>query len=411
MSMEIRPILSAMWRNKIGASLIALQIAVTLAVVVNALFLINGRIEKMQRPLGIDADNIFTMRTVALGENLDYEDFVKRDLEAIRNIPGVVATTPLLTPLQSGSARMSSYRANPEPNGDMEISANVNYSNANGLEALGVELLAGRFFRPDEIRHITPDISDEPEIVVVTESLGRKFFPEGDLVGRTIYYDTVAKPITIIGVISNVATAWVASDLPFFTDTYYSFMLQPFVEYGGKVNYLIRTEPGALSSVMPEVEQALLAVEPERLISSVYTQREILARSYANDRATMTILLTVMAMMLLITGLGIVGLASFSVSQRTRQIGTRRALGAKKRDILRYFFLENLLLTSIGVLIGGVFTYMVSYLLATQFGGESLDPAYYPTGVLLLYLLGIVAVYAPARRAASIPPAIATRTV
>jgi putative ABC transport system permease protein len=400
-----------MWRNKTGACLISLQIAVTLAVVVNALFIINGRLEKMQRPVGVDSENIFNMRTVALGENVNFEHFVTQDLEAIRNISGVVAATPILTYLQSGSARMSSYRAKPELNDDMEIMANVNYADASGLEALGAELIAGRFFRPDEIQHITPDVAGEPDKVVITESLGRKLFPGGDAVGKTIYYDTGAEPITIIGVISNVATAWLASDLPFFTDTYYDFMLQPYVEYSGRVNYLIRTEPGSQAFAIQEVERVLLEAEPHRLINRVFTQQEILARSYANDRATMIILVTVMVMMIVITGLGIVGLASFSVAQRTRQIGTRRALGARKRDILRYFFLENLLLTTIGVLIGGVFTYLLSYLLSTQFGGESLDPAYYPTGVVILYMLGIFAVFAPARRAASIPPAIATRTV
>ena len=409
--MEIGPIFRAMARNKTGAFLIALQIAVTLAVVVNSLFIINGRIDKMQRPVGIDTPNIFSLRTVALGEGINYENFVRNDLEKIRGLPGVLEVTPVLTRLQSGSARMSSYRAMPEVNDDMEILANVNHTNERGLQAMGVELIAGRFFRADEIRYIDESFRGEPNKVVVSESMGRHFFPEGDLVGRIIYYDTQAQPITIIGVISDVATAWLAYDIPFFTDTYYNFMLQPYVEYSGGVDYLIRAEEGQLSAIMPEVERVLLKTEPNRLISSVYTQEEILSRSYAKDQATLVILLIVMVLMMVITGLGIVGLASFSVSQRTRQIGTRRALGARKRDILRYFFLENLLLTSIGVLLGGVLTYMLSYLLLTQFGGARLDPMYYPRGVLILYVLGLIAVFAPARRAASIPPAIATRTV
>ena len=409
--MEFGPIFRAMARNKTGAFLIALQIAVTLAVVVNSLFIINGRIEKMQRPVGIDTPNIFSLRTVALGEGINYENFVRNDLEKIRGLPGVLEVTPVLTRLQSGSARMSSYRAMPEVNDDMEILANVNYTDELGLQAMGVELIAGRFFRADEIRYIDASFRGEPNKVVVSESMGRHFFPESDLVGRIIYYDTQAQPITIIGVISDVATAWLAYDIPFFTDTYYNFMLQPYVEYSGGVNYLIRAEAGQLSAIMPEVERVLLNTEPNRLISSVYTQEEILGRSYAKDQATLVILLIVMVLMVVITGLGIVGLASFSVSQRTRQIGTRRALGARKRDILRYFILENLLLTSIGVLLGGVLTYMLSYLLLTQFGGAQLDPMYYPRGVLILYVLGLIAVFAPARKAASISPAIATRTV
>ena len=409
--MEFGPIFRAMTRNKTGASLIALQIAVTLAVVVNSLFIINERVEKMQRPVGIDKENIFSMRTVALGEGINFENFVRNDMEVIRALPGVLEATPILTYLLSGSARMNAYRAMPEANDDMEVLANVNNADERGLQALGTNLIAGRFFRADEIRHIDESFRGEPDKVVVTESMGRKFFPEGDLVGRTIYYGTEAQPITIIGVIEDVATSWLAYDIPFFTDTYYNFMLHPHVEYSGKVNYLIRAEQGQLSAIMPEVERALLEAEPNRLISSVYTQEEILGRSFAQDRATLVILLVVMVLMMVITGLGIVGLASFSVSQRTRQIGTRRALGARRRDILRYFLLENVILTSIGVLLGGLMTYMLSYLLLTQFGGERLDPMYYPFGVIILYVLGLIAVFAPARRAASIPPAIATRTV
>jgi putative ABC transport system permease protein len=409
--MEIGPIFRAMARNKTGALLIALQIAVTLAVVVNSLFIINQRVEKMQRPVGIDTANIFSLRTVALGEGVNYENFVRNDLEKIRALPGVLEATPLFINLHSGSARMSSYRAMPEVNDDMEFLANVNYTDERGLEAMGVELIAGRFFHADEIEHIDESFRGEPDKVVVSESVGRKFFPEGEMVGRTIYYDITAQPITIIGVISDVATSWLAYDIPFFTDTYYNFMLQPYVSYESKINYLVRAQEGQLSAIMPEVERVLLETEPNRLISSVFTQEEILSRSYATDQATMVILLIVMVLMMVITGLGIVGLASFSVSQRTRQIGTRRALGARKRDILRYFFLENLLLTSIGVLFGGVLTYMLSYLLLIQFGGEPLDPMYYPSGVLILYVLGLIAVFGPARKAASIPPAIATRTV
>ena len=409
--MEVGPILSAMWRNKLGAALIALQIAVTLAVVVNVLFIINGRIDKINRPVGSDTENIFSLQTVLLSENLNMENVMRDDLERIRNLPGVQAAISLLTYLQSGSARAETYRAVPEINDDMEIFTNINYTDEFGLAALGVELIEGRFFRADEIQFITVNFNGIPPKVVVTESLGRKFFPDGNIAGRTIYYDVQGAPVQIIGVISDVATGWIARDDDFLVDSRYYFMLHPYVIYKDRAIYLVRTEPGLLASIMPEVEASLLASDPNRLIQSVYTQQEILDRSYANDHATMVILSVVMVLMVIITGLGIVGLASFSVSQRTRQIGTRRALGARKRDILRYFFIENILLTTMGVVLGGVLTYVVNYVLSTEFGGDKLDFSYYPSGVLILYVLGLVAVFGPARRASMIAPAIATRTV
>jgi putative ABC transport system permease protein len=409
--MEVRPILSAMWRNKVGACLIALQIAVTLAVVVNALFIINGRIEKISAPVGIDVDNIFTMSTVALSENLDPEQLIKNDLAQIRAIPGVRDAVPVLTYYQSGSARADTYRGVPESNDEMEILSNINYTDEHGLEAMGIELIEGRFFRADEISYISPDYNGAPTQVIVTETLGRKFIPEGPIAGRNVYYDDTGIAIKIIGVVSDIATGWISTDRLSMADTHYNVMLQPFLIYRSRANYLVRAEDGQLSAIMPQVEDALLKSEPNRLISRVLTQREVLEQVYANDYATVAVLIVVMGLMLLITGLGIVGLASFSVRQRTRQIGTRRALGAKKRDILRYFIIENLLLTTLGVILGGILTYLVNYLLARHFGSEQLDARYLPSGMILVYLLGLIAVFGPAYKAASIPPAIATRTV
>jgi putative ABC transport system permease protein len=409
--LEIRPILSAMWRNKTGACLIALQIAVTLSVVVNALFIINQRVEKISQPVGTDTANIFSMSTVALSEDLNVEDFIREDLRLIRSIPGVRGATPVMHYLHGSSARADSYRAGAEVNDDREILTNINYTDEHGLEAMGVELLEGRFFRKDEIRHIDINFNGVPSKVIVTESLGRKFYPEGQLAGRMIYYDEDAQTMEIIGVISDVATPWLSRDTAFFADIKYNLMLQPYVIYEGRAKYLIRSEDGMLSSIIPEVERQLSERDPNRLIQRTLTQTEILERSFANDYATMVILLVVMFLMLAITALGIVGLAAFTVKQRTRQIGTRRALGARKRDILRYFLVENLLLTTMGVTLGVILTYVLSYVLSTKFGGERLDVHYFPAGVLILYVLGLIAVVGPAGKASSIPPAIATRSV
>ncbi len=408
---DTRPILSAMWRNKIGASLITLQIAVTLAVVVNALFIINGRIEKMSRPMGIDVENIFSIQTVALSEAVNRKNFIQEDLRQIRNIDSVRDAIPILRYLQSGSARAETYRATPQGNHDAEILANINYTDEHGLQALGVELLEGRFFRADEIEHISIDFNGVPSKVVITESLGRKFFSEGNMAGRTIYYDEAGISIEVIGVISDVAAAWMARDTAQLADTKYNFMLHPYVMYNDAVNYLIRTQDGQLASTIPQVEEILLKSDANRLIRLIQTQADVVNNSFSKDYATVIVLTTVMFLMVLITGLGIVGLASFSVKQRTRQIGTRRALGARRKDILRYFFVENLLLTTMGVVLGAIFTYLLNYVLSTAFAGERLDSQYLLSGIVVVYFLGLIAVLGPAKKASAIPPAIATRTV
>ncbi|MFT4928770.1 MAG: putative ABC transport system permease protein [Phenylobacterium sp.] len=405
---EVGPIIRALRRKKTSVILITLQIAITLAVVVNALFIINDRVEKISMPIGSDTENIFNLNVVSLSEGLNHPDMMREDLRVIRSISGVENAIAPINYLQSGSTRYEFYRAKQKKVRGSSIFTNVNFSDEHGLEALGVSLLAGRFFQPQEVGFMKGNFDGIPNVVVVTQALGRKLFPEGNIVGRSIYWNDTT-PIEIIGVISNVATGWLANGGSFLADTKYNLMLHPFATYHESANYLVRAKPGMLSSIMPEVEKALMASDSNRLLRRVQTQEEVLRLTFANDYATLIILIVVVVLMLLITGLGIVGLAAYSVKQRTRQIGTRRAMGARKKDILRHFVVENLILTTMGVIIGIILTYALNYFLSSQFGGERLDANYLPAGIGILYLLGLVAVYFPAYKAASISPAIATR--
>jgi putative ABC transport system permease protein len=411
---EIKPIVSSLWFNKTGPVLICLQIAFTLALVVNAIFLIDVRLEKMNQPLGIDTENIFSLSSMLVTPVEDHQAFMKRDMEAIRAIPGVVDATPVLTVLHSGSARADTYRGVPELNDDMERIANVNFVDEHGLDALGIELIAGRNFRADEIVYLEPGERAYTKLrnLIISESMGRALFPEGEILGRTVYYGEENLHLPVIGVVSDVATAWMASDSEYARGTKYNFMLQPFVERktGRGNSYMIRTEPGMLERTMPEVEDKLFSLYGDRLITRVRTQTDTIERSYATDRAITQILSIVSGLMVLITALGIVGLASFSVNQRTRQIGTRRALGAKKRDILRYFLVENILLTSMGVSLGSILVYGFHFYLFSIMPIPKMTPEFLPMGIITLYVLGLLAVMGPALRAASTPPGVATRS-
>jgi putative ABC transport system permease protein len=411
--MEIKPIVSSLWQNKTGPILISLQIAFTLALVVNAMFLVTTRLAKIDRPLGIDHKNIFNLSSVLVTPVEDREAFIKRDMAAIRAIPGVVDATPVLTILQSGSARADTYRGVPELDENKEIIANVNFVDEHGLDALGITLLAGRNFRADEVTYLEPGERAFPEVLIVSETMGRALFPEGEILGRTVYYGEDSVPLSVIGVVNDVATGWIASRTQFARQSGYNFMLQPFVESktGRGNNYVVRTEAGMQDSVIPEVEAKLFSLYGDRLVDRVRTQEEVIERSYATDRAITQILSIVSALMILITAFGIVGLASFSVNQRTRQIGTRRALGAKRRDILRYFLVENLLLTTLGVILGSIMAYGFHFYLFGILPIPKMSPHYLPIGIAILYGLGLIAVFGPALRAASIPPGVASRTV
>jgi putative ABC transport system permease protein len=132
---------------------------------------------------------------------------------------------------------------------------------------------------------------------------------------------------------------------------------------------------------------------------------------FKQDRSMAYLLAGVAIALLVITALGVVGLASFWVQQRTRQIGVRRALGATKRDILRYFQLENFILATAGIVLGMGLAFGINQWLMHAYEVKRLPSSFLPIGAVLLWLLGQIAVLGPAMRASTIPPAIATRTV
>jgi putative ABC transport system permease protein len=132
---------------------------------------------------------------------------------------------------------------------------------------------------------------------------------------------------------------------------------------------------------------------------------------YRQDQSMAWLLVAVCVALLVVTALGIVGLASFWVQQRTKQIGVRRALGATRGQILRYFQTENFLLATLGIVIGMLLAYAINQMLMSKYELPRLPLFYLPVGAIALWLLGQIAVFWPARRAASVPPAIATRSV
>ncbi|MCB1694106.1 MAG: FtsX-like permease family protein, partial [Pseudomonadales bacterium] len=159
------------------------------------------------------------------------------------------------------------------------------------------------------------------------------------------------------------------------------------------------------------LESNLIKQNRNRVIRWVRSETQIMKRSYQLDRVMAGILSIVIALLIGLTALVIVGLASYFVSQRTKQIGTRRALGATRQDILKYFLLENSLITALGALLGCVLTIAVSYWLETSFDLPRLDWRYLVASVLALVVVSQFAAYWPARRATNIEPATATRTV
>ena len=411
--MEIRPIISALMRSKVALILIGLQIALTLAIVCNALFIISQRVETMGRPSGMNEADTFRIGTIGFGKDFNVKNMIAEDLATLRQLPGVVDATPSNTVPMSDSGWSEAVNMTPEQKVNTTAAA-MYFMDEHGVNAFGLKLIAGRNFKPEEITNRDRNTKGWSPGIIVTKELAQKLFPGTDAVGKSFYLDQKTGPSTIIGVVDHLIVPWprgfvINGDNAAYQ---YSILVPERNTSGNSAAYLIRTEPGRRDEVMKAVEAKLVETNHSRIVRSPKTIEKFRAECYANDRAMMIILGTVIFSLLTITALGIVGMASFWVTQRTKQIGTRRALGATRAAILRYFLTENFLITTGGLVLGALLTYGFSFwLMAHSQQGVLLPWHYVPIGFVCMWLLGQIAVFGPATRASRVPPAIATRSV
>jgi putative ABC transport system permease protein len=411
--MTLHPILAALRKHKAGVVLIALQIALTLAIVCNAIFIIQQRVDMVRRPTGLNEDNLFlvTQQWVDApdGDNpagLEKLDSMQQaDLATLRNLPDVASVSPIrsLPLLLSGS--VGGVALKPLQQKAM-VDANFFYGDEHMLSTLGLRLVAGRDFTAADVKHKGFRDDSEPVLTIITKSLADRLFPHGDAVGKVIYFDSSSTPTTVVGVVARLqspvdpgenALAWNSVMFPVRQDANFA-------------RYVLRAKPGRLVQAMNAVTPALYAANPMRVLDdrSVRSFADIRARAYRAD-VGMAILMSVICLILLaVTAAGIVGLTSFWVGQRRRQIGVRRALGARKVDILHYFQLENLLIAGIGAVIGILLAVGLNLWLITRFEMDRMPVIYVAVGVLAVLALGQAAVFVPARRASNVPPVVAT---
>jgi len=401
--MEFRPILSAMLRNKTGAILVGLQIALTLAVAVNAVAIIMQRVEKIGRPTGMDTHNIFFVSSYGFGPKYDHKDTIRRDLDMIRATPGVVAASVMNAIPLSGSGSSATFGAEADPS-KVTIEGSYYRTDEAALQTLGVKLVEGRFFKKEEIDYVDMQSSKFQPVVVITRDMGRALFGDEPALGKLVH-DGLGQSATVVGVIEHMMGSWV--DWGKVTQ----IVFVPEVQPGPMARYGIRVEPGTRDAIMADIEQRLNDSGISRAITLVRSHDEYIARSYRSDSRMVAFLSVIVALIFAVTALGIVGLASFHVSIRTKQIGTRRAVGARKIDIIRYFMVENWLLTTAGVAIGAFLAFAFGQWLSSLYSLPPLNWTYVAIGIVLMWIVGQLAVVIPARRAAAIPPATATRTV
>jgi len=406
--MHFFPILSTLRRHRTAAVLIVLEIALTCAIVCNAIFLIQERLSRMDRATGIVEDEIVRVQLTGIGTKADAGALTAQDLTALRAIPGVrFAAVTNMIPFGGSSWNTSISTIPDDP--VAPVNAGMYLGSPDLLETLGVRLIAGRDFTPEEYADM--DAVQQGKVrmasVIITRGIAERMFPGKTALGEALYV-WGKEPQRVVGVIEQLARP---NDGVERSGAGYAMMLPVNVAYTVGGNYVLRVDPARRAEVLAAVDATLNKVDPSRIILERQTFADIRRDYFSKDRAMAYLLFGVSLALLIVTALGVVGLASFWVQQRTRQIGIRRALGATRGDILRYFQLENFILATVGIVLGMALAYAINLWLMHKYEVARLPGGFLPVGAALLWCLGQVAVLGPAMRASMIPPAIATRTV
>ncbi|WP_199525737.1 FtsX-like permease family protein [Pseudoalteromonas sp. bablab_jr004] len=400
--LEIKPIFHALCRSKVGAILLLIQIAITTAIVSNAAFIIQDRISYLSQETGYPEQVIFVFNVMMFGKDVSPSQQYELDEAMLRQIPGVVdAAYSSNTPL-SGSGSSSDFSLKPAPEESKSARSSYMFIDEHGINTYGVKLIAGRNYTEDEVI-VTDNYDELSKVTVVTKTLLDELFPDGNGLGQTVYFGDI--PMKVIGVVELMKGPWLKDSRPD------NVALLPFIKPGTNARFVVRTEPGQRQSVMNRVEEAMLKNYNKRVISRIRGLDDDKESYMAEDTLMMRMLIVLITILVLVTALGIFGLTLFNISKRTKQIGTRRALGARKSAIISYFLVENAMICVVGLVIGVIAAVYLGQLLMQHFSIAQLDISYVLVTALAVFVMSLLAVLAPAKRAANISPSIATRTI
>jgi putative ABC transport system permease protein len=406
--MKLHPILSAMRRNKIGALLIAVQIAVTLAILCNAVFIIHHRLAWTTRPTGVDEQALFVVKNERLDRPSDLAARMSADVAALRALPGVVDAFPTNSyPLATGgwaqSIQLRSDQTTPSA-----LTAYY-FGDERALHTLGLRLVAGRNFTATEIIDRNGEEMPAPSGFIITRALAEKLFPGGDALGKSLYIENPTTPTPVIGIVERLQAPFTSATGAFSTQAENS-VLAPYRLVDPFSYYIVRTQPGRLAAVMQAAERELMKISRARILR-LESLPQARLRAYRDDRALALALAAVSLCLLIVTAAGIGGLTSYWVSQRRQQIGIRRAVGATRLDIVKYFQAENLMIAVLGAAVGAGLALALNVWIVNRFAFERLPLFYMLTGTVIVLALGQLAALWPALRASRVPPAIAARSL
>src|SRR5262245_51770263 len=386
--------------------LVVLEVALALVVLTGAGLMIQSMARLLNVAPGFDPHNVITLNMSLPQENTYYgppghPQFAHELQEHVGSIPGVVSVSAVShLPIGGGNAgRGFAIEGKPDPGPENQPGAGYSVVCPNYFRTMGIKLISGREF-------IEQDSQNAPGVIVINEAMAKRFWPNEDPLGKRIKiggFNSDNPWLTIVGIAQDVKQGGLdrQSRREFFRP--YSQAAWP------TMTVVVRTtsNPGAFIN---QIKQALARIEPERAASGIRTMNEVIYDSLGSRRFPMMLLAAFSLVALTLAAVGISGVVGFSVSQRTREIGIRMALGAGKGQVIRLVLNRSMAAALIGVIVGLAASYgLTRFLTGLLFEVKPMDPIVLGSAALILTGVALVACYLPARRATKVDPMVALR--
>jgi putative ABC transport system permease protein len=394
----------------IRSGLVVAEIGLSLVLLVGAGLLLQSFWKLLHVNPGFRPENVVTcavsLPRVRYPEARQRADFYRRTLDELRATPGVESAAAVTSLPFSGSRGNSSFTIDgrPVPADSNGPSADRHQTSPGYFQAMGIPLLAGRDFSDT-------DDSTHPGVVIINETAAKQFWPDEDPIGKHLTVgmpDEVAlygKPVSreIIGIVGNIKHQELNGD--FQPEIYFPAWQLPADNMA-----LVVRGPAAAENLINGMRSAVLSVDKDQPIRRARLLESSIARSVAPQRFVTMLLMLFAAIALLLAAVGIYGVMSYTVAQRTHEIGIRIALGAQTNDVLRLVVGQGMLLAGLGLAVGLVAALALTRLMQTLlFNISASDPITFAAIALLLGGVALLACYLPARRAAKVDPMVALR--
>ncbi|KAF7769982.1 hypothetical protein PCIT_a2914 [Pseudoalteromonas citrea] len=393
-------ILKSLIKRRTTSLLLIIQIAITLTILINAAFILIQKQVKIDKPSGVDIQNIFSFTMNIQGPDNEVLNRIEQNVQAIRDLDTVYnASQSNAVPYSEIGAHVSYGLV--EGSDNSMGSAGYYLSSYHGLDTLGIALIAGEWFQPSDIT-IYDDNDSAGVKVVISKALAIALFPDNwrQALGETLYIDGSAD--TIVGIADIIPGTW-----PSWRNFDKHIMAASTLK-SAEPHIIVRAHDGARDEAMAEVKKLLLQT-PNRWIDKFKTLQEQRTQSHINDIAIVHILLFVVLLLIVVTALGIFAQVRFSIVTRRKQIGTQRALGASKSQILQHYMIETFILATLGALLGALLTIVTNVYLIEQFKLIVVPMSYILLGACSMILLSQIATLHPILQASRVSPAIVTR--